>query len=115
MAWNTLSADAYRKFKDRWAVRYLGDGYSVDFVSHSAVRYREDDRSITFPSEPLSRISRDGKPRLVLTVYVHYPLRWDKPDGTEVQNSEEEKTILSRLETALKDKIGDYEMTPLAL
>lgn len=40
MAWNTFSADAYRKFKDRWAARYLGDGYSVDFVSYSAVRHR---------------------------------------------------------------------------
>ena len=118
MAMNTSSEDAYRKyrkFQDRWALRYSGDGYSVDFVSHSAVRYREDSHSITFSSEPLSRISVDGKTQLVLTVYVHYPLRWDNPDGTEIQDREQERTILSRLETALKEQIGDYEITPLAV
>lgn len=87
----------------------------MDFVSHSAVRYREDSLTITFSSEPLSHISDDGKVRWVLTVYVHYPLRWDNPDGTEVQGKEQEHTILSRVETALKEKIGDYEMAPLAI
>ena len=75
-------------------MRYSGDGYSVDFISYSAVLYREDSRSIRFSSEPLSRISGDGKTRLVLTVYVHYPLRCDKPDGTEVQDREQEQTHL---------------------
>lgn len=98
-----------------WGLRYSEDGYAVDFVWQSALRYREDGRSITFSSEPLFRIPGDVKARLVLTVYVHYPLRWDNPDGTEIQNREQEQITLFRLETALKQKIGDYEITSLAI
>ena len=110
MTWNTLPPDAYRRWKERLAIRYSGDGYAVDFLSPSAVKYHQGGRSITFSSEPLARTLRDGKTRWVLTVYVHRPLRWDESDGREITGADEEQAILSRLETALKAKIGDYEL-----
>ena len=110
MTWNTLSPDAYRRWQERLAIRYSGDGYAVNFVSHSAVKYVQGDKSITFSSEPLARTLSDGKTRWVLTVYVHCPLTWDGSDGGEITDADEEQAILSRLETALKAKIGDYEL-----
>ena len=111
MTGNTLSSDAYRRWQQLWAVRYSGDGYAVEFVSYSGVRYLENDRSMTFSSEPLARTSDDGKTSWVLTVYIRRPLRWDDPDGGEITDADEEEAILSRLETALKAKIGEYELT----
>jgi hypothetical protein len=111
MTWNTLSSDAYRRWQQLWAVRYSGDIYAVEFVSYSGVRYLEGDRSMTFSCEPLARTSDDGKSKWVLTVYIRRPLRWDHPYGGEISNTDEENAILSRLETALKAKIGDYELT----
>lgn len=91
-------------------MRYSGDGYAVDILSHSAVKYLQGGRSITFSSEPLARTSRDGKARWVLTLYVRRPLRWDDSEGREITDADEERAILSRVETALKAKIGDYEL-----
>jgi len=114
MSWHTLSANAYRRWLERLALRYSGDGYTVEFLSHSAVKYVEHDRSITFSSEPFARTLSNGKTRWVLTVYIHYPLRWDDPNGGEITDADEERAILSRLETALKTKKGEYEITPAA-
>jgi len=96
-----LSSDAYRLWQQLWAVRYSGDGYAVEFLSHSAVKYLEHGRSITFSSEPLARTLSDGETRWVLMVHIHYPLRWDDPHGGEITDADEEQAILSRLETAL--------------
>ena len=109
MTWKTLSPDAYRRWQGRTAIRYSGDGYTVDFLSQSAAKYVRDGKSITFSSEPLARMSGDGKTHWVLTVYVHRPLRWDSVGG-EITDAGEEQEILSGLETALKAKIGDYEL-----
>jgi hypothetical protein len=114
MTWNTLSPEAYQQWQQRFAVRYAGDSYAVEFVSHSAVRYLENDRSMTFSSEPLARTSGDGKTSWILTVYIRRPLRWDGLDGGEITDADEEQAVLSRLETALKAKIGDYELTAVA-
>jgi hypothetical protein len=111
VTWNILPKDAYRRWKERLAIRYSGDGYAVEFLSHSAVRYLQSGRSITFSSEPLARTLSDGKTHWVLTVYVHRPLRWDDPDGGEITDADAEQAILSRLETALKTKEGEYEIT----
>ena len=111
MTWNTLSPEAYRQWQQRFAVRYAGDCYAVEFVSNSAVRYLENDRSMTFSCEPLARTSGDGKTSWILTVYIRRPLRWDDVDR-EITYADEEQAVLSRLETALKAKIGDYKLTP---
>ena len=111
MTWHTLSHDVYRRWKERLAVRFSGDGHAVEFLSHSAVKYLEHGRSITFSSEPLARTLSDDKTHWVLTVYISYPLRWDGPDGVEITDADKEQAILSRLETALKAK-GKYELTP---
>jgi hypothetical protein len=113
MTWQTLPPDAYRRWLERLAIRYSGDGYTVEFLSHSAVKYIEHGRSITFSSEPLTRTLSDGKTHWVLTVHIHYPLRWDDPDGGEITDADKEQAILSRLETVLKAK-GKYELTPHA-
>ena len=101
----------YRRWVERLAIRYSGDGYAVVFPSRSAVKYLQSGRSITFSSEPLQQTLSDGKTHWVLTVYVHRPLRWDDPDGEEITDADEEKAILSRLETALKSKKSNYEIT----
>ena len=113
MSWHTSSPDAYREWLERLAIHYSGDGYAVEFLSPSAVKYLERGRSITFSSEPLARTLSDGKTSWVLTVYIHYPLRWDDPPGEEITDAKEEQAILFRLETALKAK-GDYQVTPYA-
>jgi len=87
MSWQTLSPDADRRWLARLAIRYSGNGYAVEFFSHSAVKYIEHDRSITFSSEPLARTFDNGKSHWVLTVYIHYPLRWDDPHGGHTAQS----------------------------
>ena len=111
MSWHTLLPDAYRRWLERLAIRYSGHGYAVEFLSHSAVKYLEHGRSITFSSEPFARTLRDGETRWILTVYIHYPLRWDDPHGGEIIDADEEQAILSRLKIALTTK-GDYEVAP---
>jgi len=68
------------------------------------------ERSITFSSEPLDRAFGSGKSNWVLAVYVHRPLTWDEPHPSEITDPAEENAILSRVQTALKSKIGKYEL-----
>ena len=110
MGWITLSPKAYRWWQNFTATHYRANGYTVDFISHSAVRYREGERSITFSSEPLDRTFGSGKSNWVLAVYVHRPLTWDEPHPSEITDPAEENAILSRVQTALKSKIGKYEL-----
>ncbi len=110
VGWITLSPKAYQWWENLTAIRHRGDGYSVDLIPPSAVRYREAGRSITFSSEPLWQ----EKNTFVLAVYIHRPLKWDEPDLGEVSDATQETTILARVETALKAKIGRYELVAQA-
>jgi len=96
MGWHNSSPEVCRRWKERLATRYSGDGYAVVFLSHSAVKYVEKRRSITFSSEPLVRTSGDGKTSWVLAVYIRRPLRWDDPNAGEITDADEEKAILAR-------------------
>jgi hypothetical protein len=97
VGWITLSPKAYRWWTNFTATHHYGDGYTVDFISHSAVRYREEARSITLSSEPLTRPHDGGKTDWVLAVYVHRPLKWDEPILGEVTDPVEEETDLMPL------------------
>ena len=68
-------------------------------------------RLSSFGDAAFARTLSDGEICWVLTVYIHYPLRWDDPPGGEITDADEEQAILSRLEIALKTK-GDYQVTP---
>jgi hypothetical protein len=112
VSWNTLSPKAYRAWRNFLATHFYGDGFIVDIVSHSAVKYREGSRSITFSTEPLQ--IKGKKDDWVLAVYVHRPLKWDGDVEGAVRDDQEE-LILSRIELALKSKVGRYEMVREAI
>ena len=108
----SLSLKAYRAWREWTAIPFRGQGYRVDFASNgAAVTYREGPHSITFSSEPVLRVE-DGEKHWVLDVCIHRPLRWDNEEKEEIEeeitDNSREEMILSRVETALKAKIGRF-------
>ena|SRR5215467_7585041 len=111
VGWITLSPKVHRWWQNLTAIPYRGDGYSVDLIPPGAVRYREAGRSITFSSEPMFQAHSGEKDTFVLAVYIHRPLKWDSGEATDATK---ETAILARVETALKAKIGRYELVAQA-
>ena len=106
------SLKAYRAWKKWTAIPFRSPGYRVDFASDgAAVTYREGSHSMRFNSEPVLLVE-NGEKQWVLEVYVHRPLRWDTEEeeevGEEITDTSREEMILSRVETALKAKIGRF-------
>jgi hypothetical protein len=109
VSWITLSPKAYKVWQNLLAIHFRGDGFIVDIISHSAIRYREGARSITLSTEPRQIEDNGKKADWVLAVYVHRPLRWDDAGGGEVSDPAQERSILSRIELALRSKVSKYE------
>lgn len=102
----------YRVWRDLTAIGFHGHGYKVDFASNgAAVKYHEGSRSITLSSEPVAQ----GGAQWMLDVYIHRALKWDSPSEEEVTDTAQEELILSRVEAALKAKIGKYRFVREAI
>jgi hypothetical protein len=112
VSWITLSPKAYRVWQNLTATHFYGDGYIVDFISHSAVRYRDGKHSVTLSAEPVMIEEVGGTSGWVLEVYLHRPLRWDESTDDSVPD---EQTILPRIEIALKSKVGRYQFVAEAI
>jgi hypothetical protein len=113
VSWITLSPKAYRTWQNLLATHFHGDGFIVDIISRSAVRYREGSHAITLSTEPLQTKGKK-KAEWMLAVYLHRPLRWDE-DSQSVGGEVREELIVSRIELALKSKVGRYKFVREAI